>query len=59
MDDILRVGTIWDQGGPCHKLVQVLTQVCMEFGVPLAEEKSVGPTTHLTFLGLELDSVFM
>ena len=28
-------------------------------GVPLAEDKTVGPTTCLTFLGLEIDTINM
>ena len=31
--------------------------LCSELGVPLAEEKTVGPSTVITFLGIELDSV--
>lgn len=30
--------------------------MCNELGVPLAKDKSVGPTTRLFFLGLEIDS---
>ena len=33
--------------------------LCAEIGVPLAEDKTVGPTTCLTFLGLEIDTVQM
>ena len=31
--------------------------LCSELGVPLAEEKTVGPSTVTTFLGIELDSI--
>ena len=30
--------------------------VCSNFAVPLAEDKTVHPTTCLTFLGIEMDS---
>lgn len=30
---------------------------CNQLGVPLAVEKSVGPSTQLTFLGLQIDTV--
>ena len=32
-------------------------QICQGFGVPLAEDKSFGPTYKLVFLGLEIDTV--
>ena len=32
---------------------------CRELGVPLATHKSVGPTTCLTFLGIEIDTLAM
>lgn len=34
-------------------------QVAQELGVPLAEDKYVGPTNNLVFLGLEIDTVAM
>lgn len=33
--------------------------LCREFGVPLAEEKSVYPTSCLDFLGIQIDTVAM
>lgn len=33
--------------------------VCKEFGVPLAEEKSVYPTSCLDFFGIQIDTVAM
>ena len=30
---------------------------CEELGIPLAPRKSVGPTTCLTILGIEIDSI--
>ena len=34
----------------------VFTDICKELGVPLAEDKSIGPVTVLTFLGLEINT---
>lgn len=33
--------------------------ICHDLGVPLAEDKTVGPTTCLTFLGLEINTIEM
>ncbi|XP_053402664.1 uncharacterized protein LOC128557986 [Mercenaria mercenaria] len=43
----------------CRELVSSFSSVCAAIGVPIAEEKSVGPCTKLIFLGLELDSICM
>lgn len=60
MDDFCLVGGPGEGGGrgpSCADLVNCLGNVCKELGVPLAPDKSVGPTTKLVFLGLEIDSV--
>lgn len=31
-------------------------EICSDLGVPLAKEKTVGPTTLLIYLGLEIDT---
>ena len=31
--------------------------LCLELGVPLAPEKTIGPSTIMPYLGIELDSV--
>lgn len=31
--------------------------ICSELGVPLNQIKTIGPTTHITFLGLEIDTL--
>ena len=33
--------------------------ICLELGVPLAEDKTLGPTTCLVYLGLEIDASSM
>lgn len=37
--------------------MEMFKQVAQELGVPLAEDKSVGPTNNLVFVGLEIDTV--
>ncbi|KAK6185508.1 hypothetical protein SNE40_007726 [Patella caerulea] len=34
----------------------VFSGICEEIGVPLAKEKTVGPVTRLTFLGIDIDT---
>ena len=42
--------------GNCANDLQKFIAVCKEIGVPIKENKTVGPCTCLTFMGLELDS---
>ena len=63
MDDFLIVASENDENTfrSCKSLVERFENVCREFGVPLAADKSVGPprgeATKIIFLGLEIDSV--
>ena len=42
----------------CSNKLSTCKAICAELGVPLAEEKTLGPSTVITFfLGLELDAV--
>lgn len=43
----------------CQTMLDTFFTCCNDFGVPIADEKTEGPTTVLVFLGLELDSVLM
>lgn len=47
-------------GPPCLSLctgqVELFLRFMQQIGVPLKQEKTVYPTTMLTFLGLELDT---
>lgn len=43
----------------CRILMDAFLEVASEMGVPIAENKTVGPTTNLIFLGLEIDTVLM
>ena len=40
----------------CEKLMSCFSNVCAELGVPIAPEKTIGPSTVLTFLGIEIDT---
>ena len=44
------------QSQECATALSILTRVCADLGVPLAEHKRDGPTTCLTFLGIEVDT---
>ena len=55
LDDYVTFGPA---GSPeCAKALELMQQVCRELGVPLAMEKLEGPTTCLTFLGIEVDTM--
>ena len=41
----------------CARSLEIIQQTCTELGVPLAVEKLEGPTTCITFLGIEVDTV--
>lgn len=43
----------------CRDQMHEFGRICSEFGVPIAEDKTFGPTQVLVFLGLELDSIEM
>lgn len=45
-----------DETNDCGILLKTFHTICNGIGVPINEEKSVGPTTVLIFLGLEIDS---
>ena len=57
LDDFVVVG---EPGSlQCHQAFSTVKEVCAELGVPLAADKSMGPTMCLTFLGIELDTSLM
>lgn len=43
----------------CEILMESFRKLCSQLGVPLAEDKTIGPVTLITFLGLEIDTVLM
>ncbi len=57
MDDMFFAGPKGETGPQsCSTLLETFQEVCKEFGVPLAADKTVGPTSTITFLGLQIDS---
>ena len=55
LDDYLFCGK---QGtGQCSFLLGQFQDLARQLGLPLAEEKTEGPSTSLTFLGIELDTI--
>ena len=55
LDDFIIVAPPKSQ--QCAEDLETLEAVCEELGVPLASHKKDGPTTRLSFLGIELDTV--
>ena len=54
LDDYFLAGPPGDP--TCGLHLQRFLQVCLQLGAPIATQKIEGPTTIITFLGLELDS---
>ena len=57
LDDFFFAGESFSQN--CAKLMETFVEVCKELGVPLAEDKTIGPTTQIMFLGMEIDTFLM
>ncbi len=55
LDDYITVGS--PRSGECAFNCRLMTHICEQLGVPLAPDKCKGPTTCMTFLGIELDTV--
>ena len=55
LDDFIIVAP--PHSSECAEALVTVTQACATLGVPLAEHKREGPTTCLTFLGIEVDTV--
>ena len=54
LDDFITLGP---QGSDvCANNLRLIYNVAASLGVPLAEDKSVGPTSALTFLGIRIDT---
>ena len=41
----------------CQEYLEILNRECQDLGIPIAEHKRDGPTTCLTFLGIEIDTM--
>lgn len=54
LDDFLLAGKARSQD--CAYLMGVFREICTELGVPLAEDKTLGPANCLVYLGLEINT---
>ena len=57
LDDFITTGP--PGSNECLQNIEVLLMACKILGVPVAVEKSEGPTTKIVFLGIEVDTVAM
>ena len=58
VDDFLFASGASVQGSQsCRSVLNCFVDLCAELGVPLAHDKTIEPTTKLTFLGLEINTV--
>ena len=57
LDDFFTAGP--PSSDVCQNSMDAMTQVCATLNVPIKLEKTEGPATSLTFLGISLDSVAM
>ena len=55
LDDFIVIGP--PRSRDCADALDILNRTCKELGVPIAEHKRDGPTTCLTYLGIEVDTV--
>lgn len=56
LDDFFFVGC---SANECFMRMSVFRQICGEVNIPLAEDKTLGPSKTIIFLGLEIDTVSM
>ncbi|XP_067651601.1 uncharacterized protein [Haliotis asinina] len=57
LDDFLVGGRA--QSGTCKYLLDSSIQLFRHFGIPIAQEKTVQPTTTIKFLGITIDTISM
>jgi len=57
LDDFIFIGPSDSEN--CNILMQTFDQICQKLGVPINDNKTVWPTTLLTFLGLDIDTIAM
>ncbi len=55
LDDYILVGPPRSQ--VCQSQLQILLEECARLGVPIADHKTEGPATEVTFLGIVIDTV--
>ena len=56
LDDFVIISSTQDS---CKKQLELFLMLCRYLGIPMAPEKTVGPSTTIAFAGIELDSVLM
>ena len=54
LDDFLILAPTFDM---CKRYLEEFLEICDKIGIPMAPEKTMGPSTCLTFLGIELNTV--
>ena len=54
LDDFATIGS--PGADKIHKSFSTLQSVCTRLGVPLAQHKTEGPATRITFLGITIDT---
>jgi hypothetical protein len=54
LDDLIVIGP--PRSSECAEALATLDDVCSQLGIPFAQHKRDGPTTCLTFLGIEVDT---
>ena len=57
LDDFLFIGP--PKRDTCAASLQIALQVCSRLGMPVSHHKTVGPSTKLTFLGIQIDTKAM
>jgi hypothetical protein len=57
LDDFLFGGK--SETTQCQETMHTFEQVCTSLGIPIANEKTKGPSTVITFLGVEFDTINM
>jgi hypothetical protein len=57
LDDFIFAGS--ESNNNCKILMDTFMNISSKLGVPIAENKTVWPTTFLTFLGLDIDTLIM
>ena len=55
LDDFIMVGP--PESGECGQGLRLALETCKEVGFPVSDQKTVGPVTVITILGIEVDSV--
>ena len=56
LDDFLFIAPSYEV---CSQSLDLFLSLCSYLGIPMAPEKTVGPSTTLSFVGIELDSISM